>query len=70
MGQNRRMACSCPKRACPSGIHNTHIYTRVPTSEVKGHCFRPSDVLLQRSPPLMEADLRLTARDKVGEMGL
>lgn len=49
MGQNRRMACSCPKPACPSGIHNTHMYTRVPTSEVKGHCFRPSDVLLQRS---------------------
>ena len=52
MGQNRRTACFCPKPACPSGIHNTHVYTSVPTSEVKGHCFRPSDVLLlQQSLP-------------------
>lgn len=52
MGQNKRMACFCPKPACPSGIHNSHMNTRVPTSEVKGHCFRPSDVLiLQQSLP-------------------
>lgn len=46
----RRNGMLCPKPACPSGIHNTHMHTSIPTSEVKGHCVRPSDALLLQQP--------------------